>query len=114
MQGVSDVKVAARELLDRRPAKAVPGEVEQANRYPPIDSVRAAKVGSVGEAILPGARKEHQLVALGQQPRQRPGHLVCVLADPRSLDERGPVVEEDAHRGSMLAQGKNSQPLQAQ
>ena len=102
MQGVGDVEIEARELLDPRPAEAVPGEVEQANRHPPIDGVRAAKVGRVGEAIFPGAGKDRQSEgAVGPRSRirfeQRLDELMRILADAAPRAQRRPIVDQDAH-----------------
>ena len=54
MRGVSDVEFEAGQALDLRPPETVPREVEQANRHPPIDGVRAAQLRRVDEPILPG------------------------------------------------------------
>ena len=69
----------------------------------------------------PGSRRCFQelekrvSLSLGwKQRQQRLRHLVRVLADPCSLDERGTIVDQDAHVPAILAHAKNSQPLYTQ
>ena len=102
MRGVSDVEIQAGESLDLRPPEAVPCEVEQANRHPPIDGARAAKVGRVGEAVAPGARKDRQgEVAVSSRSgtgrwitrEQRFDELMRIFAGAAAIAQRRPIVD---------------------
>ena len=106
VRGVRDVEIEAGQLLDLRPAKAVPREVEQANRDPPVDGARAAKLGGGREAILPGTGKDRQGErAVGpRRParrrirrEQRLYELMRVLAGAAPIAQRRAIVDQDAH-----------------
>ena len=82
--------------LDDRTLEPVPGQIQDSHRYPDIDHGSAWHATRL-EAVLPRAGEEGQLVAGWKQRQQRLRHLVRVLSDPCSLDERGTIVDQDAH-----------------
>ena len=95
MHGVRDVDGPG-QGLDGRTLEPVPGQIQDSHRYPGIDDGSAWHAARL-EAMLPGAGEEGQLVVGWKQRQQGLRHLVRVLADPCSLDERGTIVDQDAH-----------------
>jgi hypothetical protein len=103
MGGMHDVELAG-EGFNRRPAGAVPQEIERPHRDPSIDS-RHAKFRDDGgrQAVLPGAGEEGHLA--GMRRGVRADQSVKIFADPRALAQGGAVVGEDAHPTAMIAGG---------
>ena len=90
------------ERFGRRPAEALPREIEQANGNPAIDGPSRRQLGRQAQAVLPRAREQREIeLAAGSGSRksgdERPGELVGRFADAAAVAQRGAVVEKDAH-----------------
>ena len=92
---VRDVDGPSQGFHDRT-LEPVPGQIQDSHRYPGIDDGSAWHAARL-QAVLPRAGEEGQFVVGRKQRQQRLRHLVRVLADPCSLDERGTIVDQDAH-----------------
>ena len=101
VRGVCDVD-RSRQPFHRRPLQAMPGEVQHADRDPPVDDDGAGnEIG--GRAVLPRAGEEDQAVAGGEGVRNRVGQLVHVLADAGALPERRAIIEQNPHARGIVA-----------
>ena len=92
----------AGEPLDRRRLEAVPQGVEESNRDPDVHLPSLRRRGR--QAVFPGAGEQDQLISQREPARERPSDFVHVLADPRALAQRRPIVEQDAQGRAMVAQ----------
>ena len=98
MRRVGDVDGAS-QRFNRRPLAAMPQIRQNANRYPPIDHARSYARGDLGmRTVFPGTREQKHLF-VGVSGRIRTNEVVNILADPGSVPQGGPVVDEDAHDG---------------
>ena len=102
MQRMGDVERAARYGFDGRPAKTMPGEIEDGHRNASIDRFDRTEINRRMQAVLPGARKDGDFRRpLAGRSRNVPGkrghHLVTVLANAASPPERGAIVDEHSH-----------------
>ncbi len=91
-----------REPLDRRRLEAVPQEIQQPDRDPPIDAPPRRQ--DAAEPVLPRAREEDQFVGRVELPPDRGSDLMHVLADPGTLAKCRSIVQQDAQVRVIVAQ----------
>ena len=101
MRRLDDVERRAREPLDRRPFHPMPGEVQRAHGHAAIDDTGAGD-GTGRKPIAPRRREEREGVAGRRRRGHGAGQAMHVFADARPLPKRGPIVEQNAHRGDSL------------
>ena len=92
-----DVVFTSCQRFDRWPTEAMPGQIQYANRYMPVDDFDVGKSCAeiTRRTILPRARKDGDIVAAGSC--QRAGDLVDVFADAGAGSKGGPVIDHDPH-----------------
>jgi hypothetical protein len=106
MERLRDRDVAPGKPLDGRPARTMPGKVQQANGDTRIDDV-GTRQRVVRQPVLPGTGEEGQPVTVAQSLQERGGEPVRVLAHTRALAERRPVIDHNAHVGANRSTAPN-------
>jgi hypothetical protein len=84
------------ECFHRRPAQTVPREVEQVDRHSRV-SDRGAADPPFLQTVPPRARKQGERVLASQLGHECGSKLVGILPDTCPLNQRGTIVEQDAH-----------------
>jgi len=90
------------EALDRRPLEPMPQEIE--NPHGDLAVHRPGARDRMSEPVLPGTRKERQLISGIEVLHQGAGKVMRVLAHARTLAQGGPVVENDLQTRRMVPQ----------
>lgn len=96
MQALHDVEGVASQTLDRGPFPPVPGPIQQGNGNSMVRRFRARQ-DPRSESILPGGGEQSERLADGRRSEKRTRDFVDIFADPGSLPEGGPVVDQDPH-----------------
>ena len=80
----------------------MPGEVEKSHRNPRVEG-RDAGNDPRRKPILPRTGEQREIRRLGEELAQTRRNLVGVFAHACAFAQGRPIVEENAHRGVMLA-----------